>query len=81
MFDRVLVRVWRRWLVHREEFVRGFWREFGEEEFGGDVTRLGECFFGFVWDRFGLWFWFRGVSFFWEGWGGVRWWLEFRGGG
>ncbi|KAJ7347195.1 hypothetical protein DFH08DRAFT_867555 [Mycena albidolilacea] len=45
-FDRALRRYWHRWLVSRDEFVRDFWKEFGEEEFedaerGGDVLKLG----------------------------------------
>jgi hypothetical protein len=41
-FDRALRRYWHRWLVMRDEFVRDFWREFGEEEYEGDVLKLGE---------------------------------------
>ncbi|KAJ7934206.1 hypothetical protein B0H13DRAFT_2305928 [Mycena leptocephala] len=40
-FDRALRRYWHRWLVMRDEFVRDFWREFGEEEYEGDVLKLG----------------------------------------
>ncbi|KAJ7254989.1 hypothetical protein B0H12DRAFT_545811 [Mycena haematopus] len=40
-FDRALRRYWHRWLVMRDEFVMDFWREFAEEEFDGDVLRLG----------------------------------------
>ncbi|KAJ7779734.1 hypothetical protein B0H16DRAFT_724724 [Mycena metata] len=40
-FDRALRRYWHRWLVSRDEFVRDFWREFGEEEYEGDVLKLG----------------------------------------
>ncbi|KAK6969448.1 hypothetical protein R3P38DRAFT_3501001 [Favolaschia claudopus] len=40
-FDRALRRFWHHWLISRDEFVRDFWREFGEEEFeGGDVLEL-----------------------------------------
>ncbi|KAK6971969.1 hypothetical protein R3P38DRAFT_3488106 [Favolaschia claudopus] len=40
-FDRALRRFWHHWLISRDEFVRDFWREFGEEEFeGGDVLGL-----------------------------------------
>ncbi|KAK6988673.1 hypothetical protein R3P38DRAFT_3291047 [Favolaschia claudopus] len=42
-FDRALRRFWHHWLISRDEFVRDFWREFGEEEFEeGDVLQLGE---------------------------------------
>jgi hypothetical protein len=41
-FDRALRRYWHRWLVMRDEFVRDFWREFEEEEYEGDVLKLGE---------------------------------------
>ncbi|KAJ7924066.1 hypothetical protein B0H13DRAFT_2654955 [Mycena leptocephala] len=40
-FDRALRRYWHRWLVMRDEFVRDFWREFEEEEYEGDVLKLG----------------------------------------
>ncbi|KAK6988643.1 hypothetical protein R3P38DRAFT_3228610 [Favolaschia claudopus] len=47
-FDRALRRFWHHWLISRDEFVRDFWREFGEEEFqDGDVLGLGESFFLF----------------------------------
>ncbi|KAK6988658.1 hypothetical protein R3P38DRAFT_3443537 [Favolaschia claudopus] len=40
-FDRALRRFWHHWLISRDEFVRDFWREFGEEEFeDGDVLGL-----------------------------------------
>ncbi|KAK6971961.1 hypothetical protein R3P38DRAFT_3297416 [Favolaschia claudopus] len=40
-FDRALRRFWHHWLISRDEFVRDFWREFGEEEFeDGDVLEL-----------------------------------------
>lgn len=41
MFDRTLVRYYRRWLVSREEFVKGFWLEFDEEEFETDILKRG----------------------------------------
>jgi hypothetical protein len=41
-FDRALRRYWHRWLIMRDEFVRDFWREFDEEEYEGDVLKLGE---------------------------------------
>lgn len=41
-FDRALRRYWHRWLVMQDEFVRDFWREFEEEEYEGDVLKLGE---------------------------------------
>ncbi|KAF8180540.1 hypothetical protein K438DRAFT_1200187 [Mycena galopus ATCC 62051] len=40
-FDRALRRYWNKWLVMRDDFVRDFWNEFGEEEFEEDVLRLG----------------------------------------
>ncbi|KAJ7078160.1 hypothetical protein B0H15DRAFT_954718 [Mycena belliarum] len=40
-FDRALRRYWYDWLIMRDEFVRDFWREFGEEEFQTDVLKLG----------------------------------------
>ncbi|KAJ7473123.1 hypothetical protein B0H11DRAFT_2037372 [Mycena galericulata] len=40
MFDRALRRYWHHWLIMRDEFVRDFWREFGEEEFQEDVLKL-----------------------------------------
>ncbi|KAJ7703531.1 hypothetical protein B0H17DRAFT_1194065 [Mycena rosella] len=39
-FDRALQRYWYDWLIMRDEFVRDFWREFGEEEYKGDVLKL-----------------------------------------
>ncbi|KAJ7075538.1 hypothetical protein B0H15DRAFT_653840 [Mycena belliarum] len=39
-FDRALRRYWYDWLIMRDEFVRDFWREFGEEEFQTDVLKL-----------------------------------------
>ncbi|KAJ7171501.1 hypothetical protein C8R46DRAFT_1033101 [Mycena filopes] len=39
-FDRALRRYWHDWLIMRDEFVRDFWREFGEEEYQGDVLKL-----------------------------------------
>ncbi|KAJ7142708.1 hypothetical protein C8R44DRAFT_760992 [Mycena epipterygia] len=41
-FDRALRRYWYGWLIMRDEFVRDFWREFGEDEFAGDVLKLSE---------------------------------------
>ncbi|KAJ6568013.1 hypothetical protein DFH09DRAFT_1155623 [Mycena vulgaris] len=41
LFDRALRRYWYGWLISRDEFVRAFWREFGEEEYAGDVLKLG----------------------------------------
>ncbi|KAJ6567986.1 hypothetical protein DFH09DRAFT_1155577 [Mycena vulgaris] len=41
LFDRALRRYWHDWLISRDEFVRDFWREFGEEEYAGDVLKLG----------------------------------------
>ncbi|KAJ7162763.1 hypothetical protein C8R43DRAFT_1233364 [Mycena crocata] len=40
-FDRALRRYWYEWLISRDEFIRDFWREFGEEEFEGDILKLG----------------------------------------
>ncbi|KAJ6534159.1 hypothetical protein B0H19DRAFT_440153 [Mycena capillaripes] len=40
-FDRALRRYWHRWLLTRDEFVRAFWYEFNEEEYEGDVLKLG----------------------------------------
>ncbi|KAJ6459991.1 hypothetical protein C8R45DRAFT_1221255 [Mycena sanguinolenta] len=39
-FDRVLHRYWHDWLISRDEFVRDFFREFGEDEYKGDVLKL-----------------------------------------
>ncbi|KAF7297152.1 hypothetical protein MIND_00948200 [Mycena indigotica] len=40
-FDRALRRYWHKWLIQRDEFVRDFWYDFGEEEFEGpDVLKL-----------------------------------------
>ncbi|KAF7342575.1 hypothetical protein MSAN_02014100 [Mycena sanguinolenta] len=39
-FDRALHRYWHDWLIMRDEFVRDFFREFGEEEYKGDVLEL-----------------------------------------
>ncbi|KAG5650302.1 hypothetical protein H0H81_012684 [Sphagnurus paluster] len=39
MFDRALTRYYRRWLVSREEFLRDFWKEFGEEEYQRDAVK------------------------------------------
>ncbi|KAJ7066846.1 hypothetical protein B0H15DRAFT_159682 [Mycena belliarum] len=41
LFDRALRRYWYSWLIMRDEFVRDFWREFGEAEFTSDVLKLG----------------------------------------
>ncbi|KAJ6615085.1 hypothetical protein B0H10DRAFT_107915 [Mycena sp. CBHHK59/15] len=41
MFDRALRRYWHDWMIMRDEFVRDFWREFDEEEYEGDVLKLG----------------------------------------
>jgi hypothetical protein len=38
-FDRALVRYYRRWLVSREDYVKEFWFEFGEEEFENDILK------------------------------------------
>ncbi|KAJ7158992.1 hypothetical protein C8R43DRAFT_357632 [Mycena crocata] len=40
-FDRALRRYWYDWLIMRDDFVRDFWRDFGEEEYEGDVLKLG----------------------------------------
>ncbi|KAJ7495335.1 hypothetical protein FB451DRAFT_1478034 [Mycena latifolia] len=40
-FDRALLRYWNDWLIMRDEFVRDFWREFGEEDYAEDVLKLG----------------------------------------
>ncbi|KAJ7826787.1 hypothetical protein B0H14DRAFT_1244373 [Mycena olivaceomarginata] len=40
LFDRALHRYWHEWLIMRDEFVRDFFREFGEEEFQRDVLKL-----------------------------------------
>jgi hypothetical protein len=42
LFDRALHRYWHEWLIMRDEFVRDFFREFGEEEFQRDVLKLSE---------------------------------------
>ncbi|KAJ7088038.1 hypothetical protein B0H15DRAFT_1022606 [Mycena belliarum] len=39
-FDRALLRYWHDWLIMRDEFVRDFWREFGEEDYAEDVLKL-----------------------------------------
>lgn len=44
-FDRALTRYWYHWLVMRDEFVRDFWREFGEEEYKIDVLERGGSYF------------------------------------
>ncbi|KAJ7495342.1 hypothetical protein FB451DRAFT_1478036 [Mycena latifolia] len=41
VFDRALLRYWNDWLIMRDEFVRDFWREFGEEDYAEDVLKLG----------------------------------------
>lgn len=41
MFDRALTRYYRRWLVNRPEFLKDFWREFGEKEYTKDVLQHG----------------------------------------
>ncbi|KAJ7144280.1 hypothetical protein C8R44DRAFT_865234 [Mycena epipterygia] len=41
LFDRPLRRYYNKWFIMRDEFVRDFWREFGEEEYKGDVLKLG----------------------------------------
>ncbi|KAJ7679722.1 hypothetical protein B0H17DRAFT_77813 [Mycena rosella] len=40
-FDRAMRRYHYDWLIMRDEFVRDFWREFGEEEFQSDILKLG----------------------------------------
>lgn len=42
MFDRALHRYFHHWLIMRDEFVRDFFREFGESEYQEDVLRLRE---------------------------------------
>ncbi|KAJ7676801.1 hypothetical protein DFH06DRAFT_1122101 [Mycena polygramma] len=46
-FDRALHRYWHDWLIMRDEFVRDFFREFGEEEYQIDVLK-------FTWSRWVL---------------------------
>ncbi|KAJ6452388.1 hypothetical protein C8R47DRAFT_1169188 [Mycena vitilis] len=46
-FDRALHRYWHDWLIMRDEFVRDFFREFGEEEYQVDVLK-------FTWSRWVL---------------------------
>ncbi|KAF7342571.1 hypothetical protein MSAN_02013600 [Mycena sanguinolenta] len=43
-FDRALHRYWHEWLISRDEFVRDFFREFGEDEYKVDVLK-------FTWSR------------------------------
>ncbi|KAJ7758955.1 hypothetical protein DFH07DRAFT_447380 [Mycena maculata] len=40
LFDRALHRYWHDWLIMRDEFVRDFFREFGEAEYREDVLKL-----------------------------------------
>ena len=42
MFDRALIRFYRKWMVSREWSVKKFWEEFDEEEYKLDVLRFGE---------------------------------------
>ncbi|KAJ6562116.1 hypothetical protein B0H19DRAFT_1143614 [Mycena capillaripes] len=44
LFDRALHRYWHEWLIMRDEFVRDFFREFGEEEYQNDILK-------YVWSR------------------------------
>ncbi|KAF7342378.1 hypothetical protein MVEN_01826700 [Mycena venus] len=39
-FDRALHRYWHDWLIMRDEYLRDFFREFGEDEYRGDVLKL-----------------------------------------
>ena len=42
MFDRALIRFYRKWMVCREWSVKKFWEEFDEEEYTLDVLKFGE---------------------------------------
>ncbi|KAJ6459979.1 hypothetical protein C8R45DRAFT_542968 [Mycena sanguinolenta] len=44
-FDRALHRYWHDWLISRDEFVRDFFREFGEDEYKVDVLKFSESYF------------------------------------
>ncbi|KAJ7026819.1 hypothetical protein C8F04DRAFT_1124344 [Mycena alexandri] len=46
-FDRALHRYWHDWLIMRDEFVRDFFREFGEDEYRQDVLK-------YTWNRWVL---------------------------
>ncbi|KAJ7247388.1 hypothetical protein B0H12DRAFT_742594 [Mycena haematopus] len=46
-FDRALHRYWHDWLIMRDEFVRDFFREFGEDEYKRDAIK-------FTWSRWVL---------------------------
>ncbi|KAJ7747797.1 hypothetical protein B0H16DRAFT_1554588 [Mycena metata] len=46
-FDRALHRYWHDWLIMRDEFVRDFFREFGEDEYRQDVLK-------YAWNRWVL---------------------------
>lgn len=43
MFDRALIRFYRKWMVSREWSVKKFWEEFDEDEYTLDVLKFGEC--------------------------------------
>ena len=40
-FDRALTRFWHKWMVSREQYVKEFWEDYGEEEFQIDVLKRG----------------------------------------
>ena len=42
MFDRALIRFYRKWMVSREWSVKKFWEEFEEDEYKLDVLKFGE---------------------------------------
>ena len=42
MFDRALIRFYRKWMVSREWSVKKFWEEYEEEEYKLDVLKFGE---------------------------------------
>lgn len=42
-FNRVLTRIYHRWMIHSDDYLRNFWVEFGEEEYERDVLRSGAC--------------------------------------
>ena len=42
MFDRALIRFYRKWMVSREWSVKKFWEEFEEDEYQLDVLKFGE---------------------------------------
>ena len=42
MFDRALIRFYRKWMVSREWSVKKFWEEYEEDEYKLDVLKFGE---------------------------------------